>query len=262
MNLSFIGFGNLAKAIASGLATHSEYSLSASAPSLSIGVTKEGIKTHNDNKQIIHNAHIIILAVKPTVMRAVLHEIVPILPKGCLLLSVAAGLNFAWFASLCAHDQALIRSMPNTPAAIGLGATPLIANQWASSAQKECAEQIFATLGITCWANNEEDLDSFTALSGSGPAYVFYFMEALIKGAVALGLSEADARIFTLQTLKGTVALAEQSTLSMHELRAQVTSPKGTTAAAMTVLEPQFSELLESALKAAKIRALELASIY
>ena len=123
--------------------------------------------------------------------------------------------------------------MPNTPASVGLAATPMIANEHTSSKQKQQAELIFSQIGITTWAKNEEDMDSFTALSGSGPAYVFLFMEAMIEAAVALGLNESIAKTFTFQTFNGALKLAQNSDLSLTQLRTKVTSPGGTTAAAL-----------------------------
>ena len=175
MNISFIGYGNMAKAIARGLSQQGSYSLSAAAPSLSAGINKDQIHTHYDNKEIIKDAEVVILAVKPMKMSLILNEITHLLPPHCLLISVAAGLSLSWFAKHCRANQPLIRTMPNTPASVGLAATPMIANQFVSPEQKRQAEFIFSKIGITTWAKNEADMDTFTALSGSGPAYVFSF---------------------------------------------------------------------------------------
>ena len=258
MKISFIGYGNMAKAIASGLKQQELYSLSASAPSLAEGVNKDQIHTHHDNKEIIKEAQIIILAVKPMKMSSVLNEITPILPPGCLLISIAAGLSLSWFAKHCRQNQAIIRTMPNTPASVGLSATPMIANEFTSTTQKKQAELIFAQIGLTTWVENEEDMDTFTALSGSGPAYVFLFMEAMIDAAVALGLNEPIAKAFMLQTLNGALKLAQNSDLSLTQLRTKVTSPGGTTAAALAVLHEKLDTLILEAMKAAKQRAHEL----
>jgi pyrroline-5-carboxylate reductase len=261
MNISFIGYGNMAKAIARGLSQQGAYSLSAAAPSLSAGMNEEQIHTHYDNKAIIKEAEIIILAVKPGKMSLILKEITPFLPSDCLLISVAAGLSLSWFAKHCRANQPLIRTMPNTPASIGLAATPMIANQFVSSEQKQQAEFIFSQIGITTWAKNEEDMDTFTALSGSGPAYVFSFLEAMIDAAVSLGLDETVAKKFALQTFNGALKLAQNDDLGLIQLRTKVTSPGGTTAAALSIMHEQLNALTLAAMSAAKRRAHELGTV-
>jgi pyrroline-5-carboxylate reductase len=258
MNISFIGFGSMAKAIARGLAKEQKHKLFASAPSLTVGSNKEGINTHYDNKEIIKNAQIIILAVKPGQMDNVVQELISELPSECLLISVAAGLTLDWFATHLHKPYALIRTMPNTPASIGLGATPMIANQYVTSEQKKSAEYIFSTIGITHWVTEEEDMDTFTALSGSGPAYIFSFIEAMVKAAGQLGLEASIAKKFAIQTGIGALKLVENSDLSLSELRTQVTSPGGTTAAALKVLEMHLDDLIHAAMHAAKARSHEL----
>lgn len=261
MNITFIGYGNMAKAIARGLGKNTLFSLSASAPSLTAGVNKEGLKTYHDNKEAVINADIIILAVKPAQMSAVLKEISPIISAHCLLVSVAAGLSLSWFAKNCNAKQAIIRTMPNTPASVGLAATPMIANEYSSVQQKEWSELIFSSIGLTTWADNEDEMDAFTALSGSGPAYVFLFMEAMTESAIRLGIEPSIAKIFTLQTFTGAINLAHNSDLSLTHLRSKVTSPGGTTAAALNVLEEPLLALIHKAMSAAKNRAHELGNI-
>lgn len=258
MNICFIGFGNIAQAIARGLVKQGSFTITAASPSLPIGSNKDQIKTFNDNKDAIRGADLIILAVKPAQMGTVLDEINTVLPAQSLLISVAAGLSLDWFAKRLSHPQALIRAMPNTPAAVGLAATPMYANKQTKLEQKKWAESIFSSIGITTWVDDERHMDSFTALSGSGPAYVLLFMEAMVKAACDLGLKEDIARAFTLQTLKGTLQLAEQSTEDLSQLRAKVTSPKGTTAAALQVLSGSMESLMAQAMNAAYERAKEL----
>jgi pyrroline-5-carboxylate reductase len=261
MNIHFIGYGNMAKAIARRLTQQDLYSLAAAAPSLTVGVNKDQIRTHHDNKEIIKDADIIILAVKPINMSLVLHEIMPDLPPDCLLISVAAGLSLSWFSEHCGKNQAIIRTMPNTPASLGLAATPMIANEYTSPTQKKQAELIFSQIGLTTWAKNEDDMDTFTALSGSGPAYVFLFMEAMINAAVAMGLNESIAKTFTLQTFSGALKLVQNSDLSLNQLKTKVTSPGGTTAAALDILHEQLDALIFAAMSAAKNRAHELGAV-
>ena len=258
MNINFIGFGAMAKAIARGLTKEPHYRLNAAAPSLAVGVNQDGVSTHYDNIELIHEAHIIILAVKPGRMEEVIDEIKAYNPSECLLISVAAGLSLDWFAKRWDSPHALVRTMPNTPASIGLSATPMVANQNVTQEQRHIAEAIFSTVGITHWVCDEAEMDAFTALSGSGPAYILAFVEAMINAATALGLDAEIAKKFALQTAVGTLKLAENSNLSLSELRTQVTSRGGTTEAALKVLNRHLDDLILTALSAAKARSHEL----
>ncbi|ARG96718.1 pyrroline-5-carboxylate reductase [Legionella micdadei] len=262
MNIHFIGFGNMAKAIAHSLCSQGKtYQITAASPSLREGKTPEGILTHPDNSVGVKNADLVILAVKPVQMATVLNEIREDLPKHCLLISVAAGLSLAWLEQHCRQGQPIIRSMPNIAITIGKGATPLIANQFVSQEQKRIAEELFNSSGIISWTSEEKDIDAFTALSGSGPAYVFFFLESMIDAAKQLGLTEEIAKTFTLQTVIGALGLVSGSNLEIKELRKKVTSPAGTTAAAIDILEQHgFAELLFKAMEAAYERAKQLGS--
>ena len=232
--------------------------LRASSPSLPEGINDQGIKTSADNVSFVADADIIILAVKPALMETVLTEIGKNIPKDCLVISVATGLSLPWFANEAPH-AAIVRAMPNIAAALGKSATPLIANARVSKEQKKWAEAIFTCIGTIAWVKNEADIDAFTALSGSGPAYVFLFIEAMIKAAVDLGIEEKIATTFALQTVHGAVCLANQSKQGLVELRKSVTSPAGTTAAALAVFNNQgFEEIIHAAIKAAFERAREL----
>lgn len=262
MNICFIGFGNMAKAIALGLSKQSNYQITATAPSLKKGKTAEGIITEPNNLEGILNADLIILAVKPAKMAEVLTQIKPKIPKHCLLISVAAGLNLNWLEKHCPAGQAIVRSMPNIPIMVEKGATPLIANRHTSPEQKRWAAELFRCSGLIAWTENEADLDSFTALSGSGPAYVFLFLESLVAAAQKLGLNENLAKSFALQTVAGAVEMATNSELALSELRKKVTSPAGTTAAAIAIFEEQgFTDLIFKAMDAAHTRAKELSCL-
>jgi pyrroline-5-carboxylate reductase len=260
MNISFIGFGRIAKALAKGFLNDKENKIRAAAPSLTIGINNQGIATHHDNCAVVADADIIILAVKPMLMEAVFEQIRLKLPSNALLISVASGITLNWFIER-APNTAVIRVMPNLAASIGQSATPLIANDYVTGQQKKWAEKLFKLVGIIAWAQQESDMDSFTALSGSGPAYVFLFMEAMIKAAIDMGLEPSIAKDFTLQTISGALALAQAGTVNIEDLRHQVTSPKGTTAAALEVLaKEKFPELIAKAMEAARNRAQELGS--
>lgn len=259
MKLCFIGFGNMAKAIAHSLYQQDKYQISASSPSLEEGLSPEGLRTYADNTSAVAQADLVILAVKPAKVAEVLESIKTALPQQSLLISVAAGVSLSLLEQHCPTGQAIIRSMPNIPIAIAKGATPLIANARVSQAQRAWAEELFQYSGIISWVSDEQEIDAFTALSGSGPAYVFYFLEAMIDAAVKLGLNAEIAKRFALQTLSGAVELASDSPLAIAELRKKVTSPAGTTAAAITILEQQgFAQLVFEAMNAAHERARKL----
>lgn len=149
--------------------------------------------------------------------------------------------------------------MPNTPALIGYGATGLFVNQNCISSQKSAAENLFQSVGITIWLTTEEQIDVVAALSGSGPAYFFLFMEALEDAAIKLGLSKQNANLLTLQTALGSAQMAIKGEKSLAELRQQVTSPEGTTEQALKFLKTsRFPDIIKQALKEAKSRAEEV----
>ena len=261
MKISFIGFGNIAKAMAQGLLQNKTNELFAAAPSLPISINEKGIKTNSDNLAVLADADIIILAIKPALMKSVFTQIKSKIPDNCLVITVASGISLAWFAKQ-SPKTAVVRAMPNIAASIGESATPLIANALVTKKQRQCAEQIFTSIGLITWTENEAEIDAFTALSGSGPAYVFMFMEAMVNAATDLGISQNIATSFALQTFNGALNYALKSKQSLTELRQMVTSPAGTTAAALDVLKQHhFDELIHKAMKAAHDRAQELGRI-
>lgn len=259
LKISFIGYGNIAKAIAKSLSNSTCYQLRAASPSLQIGINVDGIATHYDNLAIISDADIIILAVKPAKMQEVLLQISQAIPTNCLVISVAAGLYLSWLEKHIPQCQPIVRSMPNIAATVKKGATPLIANQFVSEKQKEDAAHLFECSGLIAWLDNENEMDIFTALSGSGPAYFFLFLEVMASAAEKLGLSKDIAKKFTLQTIIGAAALAKECPFEFSELRKKVTSPGGTTAAAIQVLEEQhIGQIIFDTIEAAYVRAKEL----
>lgn len=258
MNISFIGFGNMAKAMSDGLMQNDENLISAASPSLSTKLYKNRVRTYSDNLAVLPNADVIILAVKPAQMKQVLNQIRPHLIANSLLISVASGLTLSWLEQHT-PNTAIIRAMPNIAVAMKTGATPLFANRFVTEKQKQLTTRLFTTIGIATWALNENDMDVFTALSGSGPAYVFKFMEAMINTATTLGLPAEVAKTITLQTFSGALSLASESNLSINDLRKSVTSPSGTTAAALHVLEQRgFEKLIYDAMLAAFERAKQM----
>lgn len=261
MKISFIGYGNIAQAMAKGLTNHLHYELRAAAPSLPIGMNADNVFTHHDNLAILNDADVIVIAVKPPKAAEILEQIKSAIPPHCLLISLATGLSLSWLEKHSVAKQAIIRAMPNTPIAIKKGATPLIANQFVSGEQKELSTQLFQCLGMSTWITNENQMDIFTALSGSGPAYVFLFLEAMIHAAKELGLDADVAKAFALQTMSGAVELASTSELQVNELRKKVTSAGGTTAAAIKIFEEEkFMQIVSKSMNAAFMRAKELSA--
>lgn len=260
MKITFIGYGNMARALIQGFEKNPTLHIHTASPSLTTG-QQGAVFTHSDNKAAIAQADFVFLTVKPAKMAEVLHEIGQALPPQAVLLSVAAGVSLEFIQSFCRPQQAIIRCMPNLAHAVGQGATPLVANEALTPTQRQQVATLFEQAGMYAWVR-EDQLNAFTAVSGSGPAYVFLFIEALVNGAIQLGLDAEMARDFVRQTLRGAVTLWETSGLSAQALREKVTSPAGTTAAAIAVLQAQgFESLVESAMKAAFERAKELGSI-
>lgn len=177
-----------------------------------------------------------------------------------LVVSIAAGINQASLATWLGEATAIVRCMPNTPALVQTGATGIHANQNVSSEQRDLAENIMRSVGITVWVDKETELDAVTAVSGSGPAYFFLLMEAMEKSAIELGLSERTAQLLIEQTALGAARIALESTESPGELRTRVTSPGGTTEQALKTFEQGgFTELVKQALQAANDRSVTLA---
>jgi len=219
------------------------------------------VNTSTDNTQAIKNADAVLLAIKPQVLHEVCTSIQPIIQSNRpLIISIAAGIRTTDIDRWLGGENAIVRCMPNTPALIQAGASGLFANSHTHTAQKNIAEQILASAGITIWVEEEPLLDAVTAVSGSGPAYFFLFMQAMQKAGCDLGLSEEAARLLTQQTALGAARMAMEGKDDATTLRAKVTSKGGTTAAAIESLEnSNFSTIIENALTAARDRAIELA---
>jgi pyrroline-5-carboxylate reductase len=206
-------------------------------------------------------ADTVVLAVKPQDMHAALAPLAP-LAAGKLFLSIAAGLRLADLSRWLGGYRKLVRAMPNTPALIGAGIAGLNALPEVSAAERSRAEQILGAVGETVWVEDEALLDPVTALSGSGPAYVFWFIEQLAASGEALGLEPATARKLALATVAGAAKLAAQSTEPPSVLRERVTSKGGTTEAALKVFaEEHMAERLRRALETASRRGAELGEI-
>lgn len=203
----------------------------------------------------------ILLAVKPQMLDAVLPALKPRLPKSALIISIAAGKTLAYFADRLGASVATVRTMPNTPAAIGRGITVCYAGSAVSAGQRAVAETLMSAVGEVAWIEDETLMHAVTAVSGSGPAYVFLLIEALASAGMAAGLPADLARRLARATVGGAGELACVSTDDPAKLRADVTSPGGTTAAALAVLMGAggLPDLMERAVAAAAARSEELA---
>ncbi len=218
-----------------------------------------GVNVSEHNQDVVKAADVLVLAVKPQILAEVAQGVCPCLRPQQLVVSIAAGINQASLTKWLCPDTSIVRCMPNTPALVLTGATALHANANVSPEQKDLAENIMRSVGITLWVNKESDLDAVTAVSGSGPAYYFLLMEAMEKTALELGLDESTARLLIQQTALGAAKIALESSESPAELRRRVTSPGGTTQQAIETFERGgFAELVNKALHAARDRSVEM----
>ena len=216
------------------------------------------IKPGKNYESAIKDAELVVLAVKPQNLSGLLPDLKGTVKKGQLVLSIIAGAKIDTISRGLDHYQ-IVRAMPNTPAQIGVGITAWTASEKVTSKQKKLSQTILDALGEEIYVADERYIDMATAVSGSGPAYIFYMIEGLIDAAVRIGLPRETAGELVLETVLGAALLAKQSPKSPQELRKQVTSPGGTTAAGIAVLESgKFKELLADCVTAAHKRAREL----
>ena len=259
--IAFLGGGNIATAIMGGLLengyTGKDIWVADPDEIQRQNLNEMGVGVTSDNAEATAGADAILICVKPGQVKMAATSIVPLKP-GQLVISVAAGINTTSLRTWLAHAN-LVRCMPNTPALIGEGMLALFAENDLSKAARSLATELMSSVGETRWFEQEHDLDTVTAISGSGPAYFFYLMETLIDAAMTLGLDEQSARHLVLQTALGTAQMAKISPHSPAQLRQNVTSPGGTTQAACKVLTDQgLQSIIEKAATAAQQRSVEL----
>lgn len=264
--IAFIGAGNMASSIVGGLldSGHPPERISAAdpfPPSLQRLRELGPVAVFDDNAAAVEGADIIVLAVKPQVMAEATDSIAPaVQANSALVVSIAAGVTIASMQARLGPQAAIVRCMPNTPALLGCGATGLFANVQTTPGQREFAERVLSAAGITCWVDTEHELDAITALSGSGPAYFFLFMEAMVDAGVQLGLDPETTRRLTLQTGLGAARMALENDVDLPELRRRVTSPGGTTERAIASFEQDgLRDVVAKAMRAATDRAIEMA---
>ena len=263
--IGFIGAGNMATAIIQGL--------------LQQGISGERIVAFDPNSEhlqnlherfhmqiaqnnadVIEHANVVVLAVKPQVMKAVIEPIIEDLRKNKpLIISIAAGITLGTFKEWIGNDVPVVRVMPNTPGLLGEGASGLYASKDISLAQKDLAELIFQSIGTTLWVDDEDLLHAVTAVSGSGPAYFFTFLEAMISKGVQLGLDVKQARDLAAQTCLGAAKMAKASPLEIGELKQNVMSKGGTTERAVQHFEKSgLGDMVDGAMQACVDRRLEM----
>lgn len=264
--ITLIGCGNMGRSLAGGLiqAGWTADTLQGVDPEAGQRerVRREtGISVTADGAAAVAQSDVVILAVKPQVMKDTVRKLAEALrARRPLVLTVAAGIRMESIQAWVGAPVPLVRAMPNTPALIGAGATGLCCGAGVSAEHRRHAERILGAVGTVQWVQKEELLDVITALSGSGPAYFFLVMEGLIQAAVELGLTQAQAQALTVQTALGAARMAVAGADGPAELRRQVTSPGGTTEQAVRILEESgLREILARAVQAARRRSEELA---
>ncbi len=265
IGIAFIGGGNMARSLIAGL-------VAAGTPAASIEVVEPqaaqrqalqqelGVRVAESITAAALDAGAVVLAVKPQVMAAVCAELAPRLAAGTLVVSIAAGITTATLRHWLGANAVLVRAMPNTPALLGAGMTGLYADAGAGTQQRQAAQAILAAAGQTRWIDDEALMDAVTAVSGSGPAYVFALAEAMEAAAQEQGLDAEAARQLVVHTVLGAARMLVESGRSPTELRQAVTSPNGTTQAALeTLATGHFHALVGKAVAAAAERGRQLA---
>lgn len=268
-NIAVIGAGNMGQALIHGLiqADFPASKLTAADPDderIQALAQRYGIHITDNNPLAAAQSDLLVLAVKPQQMQAVLVELRPrVIQRQPVILSMAAGIRINFIKHQLSQELSVIRCMPNTAALVQAGMSALYASKEVGQEARQLAETVVNAVGKSLWLDNEDQLDAATALSGSGPAYFFYIMESLIQAGHGLGLSVEQARQLCLQTAEGAIQMAIHSEHNLSELRRRVTSPGGTTEAAIEVLQHnRVGSSLTQALVAAHVRSAELAKLF
>ena len=262
--IGFIGAGNMAYALIKGLINNGygaeNIKISDLDKSLLSSRKEElGLGTYTDNTALIATCDIVVLAVKPQVMSDVCKGLQGKVKSNHLFVSIAAGIRANDICRWLDGDFALVRTMPNTPAQVKQGATGLFANDLVSNEQKNIVTSILSSVGDCFWVAEEKLIDAITAISGSGPAYFFLMMQSMTQAGMALGLDEETASALSVKTARGASTMAASSDDDPKQLRANVTSPNGTTQAAIESFQDQnFEGIVVNAARAAYKRAQQL----
>ncbi|MEL3928714.1 pyrroline-5-carboxylate reductase [Aeromonas enteropelogenes] len=269
--IAFIGAGNMSRSIIAGLvkAGYPAEKITAANPSLpklEALASDYGIHVTQNNADAARHAEVIVLAVKPQLMADMLGALVgePGSLAGKLLISIAAGIKVARLGEMAGGHARIIRTMPNTPALLGLGMTGLYAPDTVGQEDRDFAEQMMQAVGKTLWVEQESGINGVIAAAGSAPAYFFLFMQAIAEEAEAMGFRPEQARLLVQQTALGAAAMVEQNpALALATLREQVTSKGGTTAEAIKTFQQQgLMPLTAQAMQAAVARAAEMETLF
>ncbi|UCE89859.1 MAG: pyrroline-5-carboxylate reductase [Pseudomonadota bacterium] len=266
VTIGFIGGGSMARSligglVASGIAPDALQVHDLKADAVDALVRDFGVRAVPDNQQLLDHCDIVVLAVKPQAMKSAVGMLKVPAARKVLFVSIAAGIRAGALQRWLGGGCAIVRAMPNTPALVQSGATALYATPEVSDAQKDDAESVLRAVGMTLWVQDEAQIDAVTALSGSGPAYIFLVMEAMEKAGQQLGLTPEAAHLLTVETAFGAAKLALEAREGSAALREKVTSPGGTTEQALKVLQDgDLVRLFERAISAAHRRSVELAN--
>ena len=265
--IAFIGGGNMARSLIGGLVARGRDAatirVSEPVPELREALRRDfGVEVVDANAGAVDGAGTWVLAVKPQVLRGVCEALAPLAQEARpLVVSIAAGITSSQIEAWLGGGIAVVRCMPNTPALLGAGVTGLYANPRVDGAGREAAQSLLSAAGETVWIGDEALMDAVTATSGSGPAYVFLLSEAMQAAAQREGLPADAARTLVLQTILGAARMLTEGDAGADELRRRVTSPGGTTQAAIETFEAGgFRELVEAAIRAATVRGRELSA--
>ena len=261
-NITFIGGGNMAQALIGGLLARglpaTRITVSDPVEKIRLLLAEKDVHTTDDNLAAIRDAYIVLLAVKPQYLANILKALKGQL-EGKLVISIVAGAEISTIAYVLETER-VVRVMPNTPALVQTGAHGLFAKEAVTLQDRGLGSQVMASTGLTIWVHSDAQIEAVTAVSGSGPAYFFYMMESMIRAGKNLGLDEKVATALTLQTALGAAQMAITSSNTPAELRKNVTSPNGTTQAAIEVFDhAHISQNIQAALAAAQKRSQELA---
>jgi pyrroline-5-carboxylate reductase len=264
--IGFIGAGNMAYALIKGLLNNGFYAnhINISDPNEELLLNRESelkVTTYSDNTSLLINSDIIFFAVKPQVLSSVCLELKGVVKSKHLFVSIVAGIRSSDINRWLGGNFSLIRTMPNTPALFQSGVTGLFANELVDNEQKSLVSSILSSVGECFWVNEEKLIDAITAISGSGPAYFFLLMESMKQAGMALGLDEETANSLSIQTAYGASLMANKTGKDSRTLRAEVTSPNGTTQSAIESFQDQnFEGIVANATRAAYDRAREISN--
>jgi len=264
--IGFIGSGNMAYALIKGLLNNGfdANQINISDPNEELLQSRESeleVTTYSDNTSLLSNSDIIFFAVKPQVLSSVCLELKGVVKSKHLFVSIVAGIRSSDINRWLGGNFALIRTMPNTPALFQTGVTGLFANELVNNEQKSLVSSILSSVGECFWVDEEKLIDAITAISGSGPAYFFLLMQSMTQAGMALGLDEETANSLSIQTAYGASLMANKTGKDSRTLRAEVTSPNGTTQSAIESFQDQnFEGIVANATRAAYDRARELSN--